>query len=280
MTVKKIIFAPAKLNIFLKVLSKRDDGYHNIRTGITFINLYDTIEIEQSNSLSIKYTGNFSPKNGYYSDCIILRTMNFLNKKNDLSLNIKIQKNIPVEGGLGSASTNAASLILTLEEMNLIKKEDPKTYAILGADIPCFLFNNDCLVTGMGEKMVYHPFPKYFFLLIKPKFSNSTKKMYEKLKIKNQFSGNKFFTDNIGINEEDVKNDFESIVINENPEYKKIIDYIRGFDQVIFSRMTGSGSCYYAVFNKKDYALNAMSLFKLKFPELWTYVCENNFINN
>lgn len=277
---KKIILAPAKLNIFLKVLGKRNDGYHEIRSGITFINLFDQIEIEHDHKTTISYNGYFKSKEKIYDDCIIKRTLNFLNISQKVKLKIKIIKNIPVRGGLGAASTNAAALISVLQNMGLIEKKKPEYYAPLGADIPCFLFNNDCLVTGMGEKMVYHPFPKYFFLLIKPKFSNSTKKMYEKLKIKNQFSGNKFFTDNIGINEEDVKNDFESIVINENPEYKKIIDYIRGFDQVIFSRMTGSGSCYYAVFNKKDYALNAMSLFKLKFPELWTYVCENNFINN
>ena len=276
---KKIILAPAKLNIFLKVLGKRNDGYHEIRSGITFVNLFDQIEIEHDHKTTISYHGYFKSKEKIYDDCIIKKTLNFLNISQKVKLKIKIIKNIPVRGGLGSASTNAAALISVLQNMNLIEKRKPEYYASLGADIPCFLFKNDCLVTGMGEKIVYYPFPKYFFLLIKPKFNNSTKKMYEKLKIKNQFSGDKFFTDNTGINEEDVENDFERIVINENPEYKKIIDYITSFDQVIFSRMTGSGSCYYAVFNKKNYALNAMSLFKLKFPELWTYVCENNFVN-
>ena len=274
MTVKKIIFAPAKLNIFLKVLSKRDDGYHNIRTGITFINLYDTIEIEQSNSLSIKYTGNFSPKNGYYSDCIILRTMNFLNKKNDLSLNIKIQKNIPVEGGLGSASTNAASLILTLEEMNLIKKEDPKTYAILGADIPCFLFKKNCLTLGIGDIVVPQIYPKYYFLLVKPNFNNSTKNMYSLLDF-NSLS-KEITTDDFKINDEDFGNDFEKIVLEQNKKFSQIMEFLDNLDFCIFSRMTGTGSCCYAVFEKKEQAVSANKIFKINFKNLWSCVCENN----
>ena len=67
--------APAKINLFLRVLNKREDGYHNIRTGITFINLYDEVNIKKNNVMSIKYFGNFKPSSGSYEDCIVTKIL-------------------------------------------------------------------------------------------------------------------------------------------------------------------------------------------------------------
>ena len=76
---KITVQAPAKINLFLRVLEKREDGYHNIRSGITFINLFDEISIAESNRTLINYSGNFNPVSGVYKDCIIKRTLEFLN---------------------------------------------------------------------------------------------------------------------------------------------------------------------------------------------------------
>ena len=105
------LFAPAKLNIFLKVVGKKINGYHTIRSGITFINLFDKIEIELSDKNEVIYKGPFKPLNNQYEDCIIKKTLNFLNLESKTNFKITITKNIPVQGGLGSASTNAAALI-------------------------------------------------------------------------------------------------------------------------------------------------------------------------
>ena len=80
--------APAKINLFLRVLNKIEDGYHNIRTGITFINLYDEVNIKKSNVTSIKYFGNFKPFSGLYEDCIITKTLKFLDPCNLLKVHI------------------------------------------------------------------------------------------------------------------------------------------------------------------------------------------------
>ena len=89
---KKIIFAPAKLNLFLKILGRRNDGLHNIRTGITFIDLYDKIQIEESDKTEVKYYGKFKPLKGTYDDCIVIKTLNFLKIKDKLKLKILIEK--------------------------------------------------------------------------------------------------------------------------------------------------------------------------------------------
>ena len=72
-----IIFAPAKLNIFLRVLGKKLDGYHYIRSGISFINLYDELTIKPSDRICIRYNGPFQPQSSTYNDCIILKLLNF-----------------------------------------------------------------------------------------------------------------------------------------------------------------------------------------------------------
>ena len=274
------IFAPAKLNIFLKVLGRRPDGYHIIRSGITFIDLYDELEINISNKMSIHYKGPFKPKRDTYDDCIILKTLKFLGLNKNLNLNLTITKNIPVQGGLGSASTNAAALIQGLEVMKLISKKEPNIYTILGADIPCFLFKKNCLVTGIGE--IIHPqtFPKYYFLLVKPNFNNSTKDIYKKLDFDVESFGGIANYDEIHMNIDDIGNDFEKVVFRESPEFGEIIEFLKSLDKVVFSRMTGTGSCCYAVFEKKEFALKANVIFKSNFPDLWSCICENNTINN
>ena len=270
------IFTPAKINLFLKILGRRQDGYHVIRSGITFINLFDQIDIKISSKMLIQYVGPFKPKERNYKDCIISKTLKFLRLDKSHNFNIKVTKNIPVQGGLGSASTNAAGLIQGLELMKIINKREPKDYVALGADIPSFLFKKNCLVTGIGEMLFPHSFSKYFFLLIKPFFNNSTKNMYDKFGYEPDSYDLPFDFEEFKINDEDAGNDFEKFVLEENKEVKNIVNFLEDLDDVIFSRMTGSGSCWYAVFENKGQAIKANDVFKFNFPDLWSCVCENN----
>ena len=130
---------------------------------------------------------------------------------------------------------------------------------------------------GIGENLYVENFPKYFFLIVKPNFENSTKEMYKKYSLKkNSYVENLSFELN-KINEDDTGNDFERLVAKDNKEFIDIIDFLQNLNNVIFSRMTGSGSCCYAVFEKKKEALQARDIFKKNFSDLWTFVAENNY---
>ena len=270
------IFSPAKINLFLKILGRRQDGYHIIRSGITFVNLFDQIDIKISDKTLIQYGGLFKPNKGNYEDCIISKTLKFLHLNKNYNFNIKVTKNIPVQGGLGSASTNAAGLIQGLELMKIINRREPKDYVSLGADIPSFLFKKNCLVTGIGEMLYSYSFSKYYFLLIKPSFNNSTKDMYDKLGYESGSYSPPFDFEEFKINDEDTGNDFEKFILGKNKEIKNIVNLLEDLDGVVFSRMTGSGSCWYAVFENKDQVMKANNVFKSNFPDLWSCVCENN----
>ncbi len=275
---KVIINSNAKVNIGLKILKERDDGYHNIRSGITFINLFDVIEIKRSKTMIISYHGPYKPENGFYSNCIIKKTLDFLGLENRMNLEINIEKNIPVQAGLGSASTDAAGFIQGLNKMQLIEIQEISTYASLGADIPSCLFAHNCLVRGMGELIFKKNFPKYYFLLVKPSINFSTKEMYKKMPLIN-FQHINAENEN-EINEDDTGNDFEKILRNNYKVVEEILDFLDNLNETIFSRMTGSGSCCYAAFETKKLAKEAEVNFQSAYPELWTFVGENNTINN
>ena len=268
--------SPAKINLFLKIINKRDDGFHNIRTGITFIDLYDEITVQPHNKFEVIYKGKFAPKNNQFEDCIITRLFSFINEDRPKLL-FTIKKNFPYEAGLGSASSNVASVIKILENLELIKKKNIFDYVELGSDIPIFLNQKDALVRGKGDLIANVHFPKYYFLLIRPSFKCSTKKMYDSFRTVD-FNYNTDF-DLEEINDQDSGNDFEKILKKNEPEFLSIINILEDFEDVVFSRLTGSGSCIYSVFEKKEHAVNAQKNFQQSFSNLWTHVSENNLIN-
>ena len=144
-------------------------------------------------------------------------------------------------------------------------------------DIPLFLNQKDCLIRGTGEKITNKMYPKYYFLLVKPSSNCSTKEMYNLIKA-NDLDYN-IENDYEEINEFDIGNDFEKIITRINEEVAKILNFLKDLECVIFSRMTGTGSCCYAAFNKKKDAENAQKIFVKKYPLLWTLITENNTIN-
>ncbi len=268
--------SPAKINLFLKIINKRKDGYHNVRTGVTFIDLYDEITVKSHNKFEVVYTGKFAPPNNNFEDCIIEKIFSFI-KIRPPKLLFSICKNFPYKAGLGSASSNASTVIKILENLELIKKHNFFYYVSLGSDIPLFLNQRDALIEGRGELITNTFFPKYYFLIVQPSFRCSTKKMYQKIK---SFDFNYDTDSNIeGINDQDTGNDFEKILKINEPEFNSLISYLNDLDGVIFSRLTGSGSCIFSVFDKKDKAKEAQDKFTKDFSNLWTYIAENNKIN-
>ena len=268
--------SPAKINLFLKIINKRKDGYHNIRTGITFLNIHDEISIEPHQRFKVIYSGKFSPEGNSFHDCIVTRLFSFLQIEPPKIL-VSINKNFPYQAGLGSASSNVATVIKILENLELIERRNIFDYVNLGSDIPLFLNQKDSLVRGKGDLISNIIFPKYYFLIIKPSFVCSTKNMYNSL-TSFDFDFNSDF-DLEDMNDQDNGNDFEKVLRKIQPEFIKIYHYLENLEGVIFTRLTGSGSCLFSVFEKKEDAENAKINFSRDFPTLWNTTTENNLLN-
>ena len=266
--------SPAKINLFLKIISKRYDGYHNLRSGVTLINLYDEVSAQKSSEFKVKYTGEFAPPDNIFKDCIVEKIFSkFKIVKPQYCFTIK--KNIPVQSGLGSASSNAAAVLRILKKLDY-KEVKTINFSAIGADVPLFVENQDSLIRGIGDITIKQSFPKYYFLLIKPIQNCSTEEMYNEVDVNDINFDLNFDTDEIS--EFDMGNDFEIIADRKYPEIATLLKFMRGFSEVIFSRLTGSGSCIYSAFDKKDSAEKALEIFKARFPDHWAVVVENNFL--
>ena len=156
--------SPAKINLFLKIISKRDDGYHNLRSGVTLINLHDEVSAEKSSEFKVKYTGQFAPPDNTFKDCIVEKIFSTYKLKKPMYC-FTIQKNIPVQSGLGSASSNAAAILRILKKLDY-REIKAINFSEIGADVPLFVENQDSLVRGIGDITIKQLFPKYYFLIV------------------------------------------------------------------------------------------------------------------
>jgi len=275
------ILAFAKINLFLLVNNKRIDGYHDIYTGITFINIYDELLITPSKRNSIKYIGPFAPKDKIFKDDINLKIINFFREKEKSKFSVKLQikKNIPIGAGLGGASADGGALIRGLKRLKLINKPIHNSeIAKIGADLPICFNSRDCIASGIGDQIVYkNNFPKYYFVLVKPKFSLLTNRVYSNLNKSAYNKDHKDFSYNLikKFNPLDFNNDLEKPAIKLRPLIRNLLGDLSKIEGVLFSRMTGSGSCCYGVFSNYKKAVKAEKKIKIKYPGCWLKIAKN-----
>ena len=261
----------AKINLSLGVI-KKVKKLHRIESLIAFIDLHDTIYIKKNNkkSHSVKFYGKFS--NRITTNNSIFKLIKLLDKRNLLKgkkYSFIVNKKIPQQSGMGGGSMNAAAILkyfLRKKILILNKKEIEKISYSIGSDVPLFVNQSDCLIREKGNKIINQIFPKYFFLIVKPNINCSTSEMYQQLNSKYFNYMVEYDLDNI--NEYDVGNDFEEIAIRNNKEIMNILTFLRDLSGAVFSRMTGSGSCCFAVFENLESAIKAQKKFKSSYPKL------------
>src|SRR3989339_441994 len=177
--------ANAKINLFLDILNKRKDGYHNLKTVFQEVSLSDEIYIEQI-EIGIKIVCN-DPNIPTDSRNLVYKAADLIKKysKIDKGIQIKITKGIPVGAGLGGGSSDAASVLKGLNKMwqlKLSKKVLINIAKKIGADVPFFIEGGRCSATGIGD--ILKPVSvkkKEWYVIVKPCFEISTKYVYSQL---------------------------------------------------------------------------------------------------
>ena len=273
-----------KVNLTLKVLKKLSNGYHSIRSLITFCNPYDEILISKINDAEdkISFSGKFKKGIDKKSNTIT-KTLYLLRKKKFIknqAFKINIKKNIPHGSGLGGGSSNAASLLnfFSLDRDFKLGKNDINRLAKqIGFDTTISLKKKNTILSG-GRNKILRINKKFNLniLIVYPNIICSTKKIYTKNK-KIKFSPHKtsyaFKNKRKLINFlKNENNDLEEIVTNFYPKIRKIIDFIKIQNGCYFSRITGSGSACIGIFSDVKTANFAQKLIKLKFPKYWCVV--------
>ena len=177
------LLSPAKINLTLEVLGKREDGYHEIRSIIQPVNLFDeiNIKIEEGEGIELDSKGLEVPKS---ENNLAWKAADIFIRESGIRVKIKIllTKKIPVGAGLGGGSSNAAAVLVGLNRLS--KKFSQGELIILsskiGADVAFFITCKTAIVEGFGEKItLIRDFPHYYYLLLNPGFEASTKKIYE-----------------------------------------------------------------------------------------------------
>ena len=271
----ELLKSPAKINLFLDVLSKENDGFHNIKSILTLIDLHDEIVIKESASLNINFSGEFSNEINQNNIQILF---DFLIKKNFIKsdkYSINITKNIPVGAGLGGGSSNIAAILNFLYSKKIIKYNEALNIAReLGSDIEFFFDTAPAIIIGKGNVLRrINTFKEFYLLLVYPNFTLSTEKVYR--------NNSQFDTENqIALDKEDYdfdnimqlsSNSLQAAAIGLCPDIKYIIDKLASMKGSLYSRMTGSGSCCFAVFDEKDLAQEAANTLKRHYPDWWIY---------
>ena len=269
-----VLSSYAKINLSLTINSKRKDSLHEIQSYFCLINLTDKIKLKKIKEKKDKifFKGPFSKLVNKKNNSII-NLFKFLRKLKLISnyYRITINKNIPVFGGLGGGTGNAASILKVLLKGKVSKSILNKAESIIGTDLRLFFYkqgflNNLKFITHFQKK-------KLFFVLIKPNIRCSTREIYSKVRKyskKQPLVQNKINTKNkfISILSQE-NNDLQSIVEKKYPLIKKLLLAIRNEKGCCFSRMTGSGSVCYGLFKDQIAAKKALNKLKIKFPKFW-----------
>jgi len=257
--------SPAKLNLNLSVLGKRIDGMHEIKTRLQLINLSDEVIIKKTLSKSISVKTNLAPsienkKNIVFSAIKLLS--DYIGK--EIHCEVDIVKNIPLGGGLGGGSSNAATALIGINflfKLGLTSKELMQLGEKLGADVPFFIFGKNAFASGIGEILLEdnrNIDDKY--LLLFPQIHSSTKELFSKWDGLNK-SAQKSLLDN-------EENSFLPIFLDQNRDVKIIFHKLCKSNSF---KLSGTGSTIFCAYND----ISEIEKTLKKIPSKWRHsFCE------
>ena len=264
----------SKINLSLNINSKLKNGLHDIQSYYCLINLFDKIKIRKIDKKKDKvvFFGPFV-KHIKKSNNSITNLLKLLRKLELISgyYSVNVIKNIPVFSGLGGGTSNAASVLKFLLKGKVSKKILEKVEKLIGSDLRLFFHKQGFLQNLRTIKTIKKQ--KLFFLLSRPNIICSTKKIYSKVKKyskKKKFNFQKMNNKKGFINYIlEQNNELQSIVEEEYPSIKILLKDIKTEKGCYFSRMSGSGSVCYGLFNNESNAKKALNKIKTKHPKFW-----------
>ena len=272
-----LIKSYAKINLFLHIIDRLENGYHDLDTIISRINLYDEIKIQDGNNFSVRYEGKFSSMINVNDNVTLL--FNYLIEKElikNKNYNITVIKNIPVGSGLGGSSSNIAAILNYLKKTNILCDSQCIHVArALGSDIEFFLEDEPAKIHGRGiVETRIKILSDMYFLIVYPNILLSTKKIFSKNK--------KYRAQKFDYNEQMTlknillytANDLEDSALSDQTEIQSVKNFFQNDQNCQFSRMTGSGSAFFGCYQSRRDLEEAISILSNEQPSWWAYKVE------
>ena len=244
--------APGKLNLHLHVLGRRADGMHELQTVFRLVDHGDRVGVRVRVGREIRFSGAFGEQN------LCLHAARLLQEETGVrrGADIVLDKQLPVGGGMGGGSSDAATTLLVLNRLWKCGLDREQLMALgrtLGADVPVFVFGRNALGEGVGERLKALELAAAWYLVLTPQVSVSTKEIFSDPSLTRDTKPLKIppFLSRQG------RNDLEASAVRRYPEIAEHLAWLRKRSPQ--ARMTGSGACVFAEFARRE---NADALFK------------------
>lgn len=234
--------SPAKLNLFLHITGRRDDGYHELQTIFQLIDLNDWLEFTQTDNLQISIDGLNSvdlEHNLIYKATQILKP--YAQKITGLS--IRVEKNIPMGAGLGGGSSNAATTLIVVNQLwqcGLSIEQLAKLGVKLGADVPIFVYGHNAWAEGIGEQLTFIDLEQKKYIVLKPDCFISTQLLFSQKTLTRNTKTSTFCA--YQLTPFNFGNNFEPLARSLYPEVNEAMQYLNQFG---IAKLTGTGACVF-----------------------------------
>ncbi len=237
--------APAKLNLDLRITGRRADGYHNLESIFCMVSLYDTVSLAVRNDGQIKLhtpgQGVPAEQDLTYRAAAALQDVT----NTGLGADIWLEKNIPMGGGLGGGSSDAATVLMALNRLwqcGLSRQALMNIGLTLGADVPFFIFGCSAFARGVGEQLSKFDIPKQWYVVVKPEVHVSTAVIFSHQDLTRDSKASIMPTFRTL---QPFRNDMQAVVLDAYPEVNKAYRFMQQYGKPL---MTGSGACFFLAF--------------------------------
>jgi 4-diphosphocytidyl-2-C-methyl-D-erythritol kinase len=286
----QVEYGRAKVNLTLRVIGRRADGYHDLESVVAFADCADRLTLTPGPELSLKAIGPLAEACGATADNLVLKAARLLaDRVNDLKLGeFTLEKVLPVAAGIGGGSADAAAALRLLVRLNGLELDDPRVRDVAlatGADVPVCLASYACDMTGVGETLLPLNPPELPCIMVNPRVPVATKDVFQALGLRN---GELLVgaTDVIrasawpakGASIADwikalkiVPNDLEAPALRLQPAIGEVLSALRASEGVLLARMSGSGATCFALYATADEAQQAAQEVGADHPQWWVH---------
>lgn len=246
--------APAKLNLFLHVVGRRDDGYHLLQSVFRLIDRADTVHLELSDDSQVVRVGDLPGV--AEDDDLTVRAARLLqaHAPEGAGVRIRLEKVLPMGGGLGGGSSDAATVLLALNrlwQVNLPRQKLQQLALQLGADVPVFIYGQTAFAEGVGEILNPVSVPPAWYVVLMPPVQVPTAAIFAAPELTRNTSALKMARFSAGMG----RNDLQPVVASRYPEVAHSLEWLAQFGA---ARMTGSGACVFAAFETEEAAWDVL----------------------
>jgi 4-diphosphocytidyl-2-C-methyl-D-erythritol kinase len=280
----------AKVNLTLRVVGRRVDGYHDLESVVAFADCADRLSLTPGSELNLRTTGPLARDCGEASDNLVLKAARLLGERvPDLKLgDFTLDKMLPVAAGIGGGSADAAAALRLLAQANGLAVDDPRLIEVAqltGADVPVCLASRACVMTGVGETLLPLSLPMMPCVMVNPRVPMATREVFEALGLRH---GELLVgaTDVIratawpeqGASLEDwvevLSENFNDLVAPATriqPVIDEVISALSATNGAWLARMSGSGATCFAIFENTSEAQRAAQKIQLDHPQWWVH---------